>query len=202
MKVRDLLIWVALAVTLIAPIAVAAGSPLLAWRQPVYIVASFAGIVGLAFLFIQPLLAGGFLPGVSVAHGRRLHGWVGLTLVTAVAIHVGGLWITSPPDVVDALLFRSPTPFSIWGVIAMWAVFASALLALLRQTKRIRVRFWRLAHMTLALIIVVGTVVHAVLIEGTMGTITKAALCCIVIAVNLKALLHLKAWSFLTNRPG
>lgn len=44
-------------------------------------------------------------------------------------LHVVGLWVTSPPDVIDALLFWSPTPFSFCGVVAMWAVFASALMA-------------------------------------------------------------------------
>jgi hypothetical protein len=47
-------------------------------------------------------------------------------LVVAVVVHVGGLWITSPPDMIDALLLTSPTPFSAFGVIAMWAIFAVA----------------------------------------------------------------------------
>ena len=33
-------------------------------------------------------------------------------MAVAVVIHVAGLWITSPPDMIDALLFTSPTPFS------------------------------------------------------------------------------------------
>ena len=51
-----------------------------------------------------------------------------------VIVHVAGLWLTSPPDVIDVLLFRSPTPFSAWGAIAMWAVFAAALWAALGCT--------------------------------------------------------------------
>ncbi len=87
----------------------------------------------MALLLVQPLLAGGLLPGLRAQLGRRVHGWIGGLLVASVVVHVGGLWITSPPDVIDALLFASPTPFSVWGVIAMWAIFAAALLATLRR---------------------------------------------------------------------
>ena len=41
---RATLIWTALVLAILAPIAAAATSPLLAWRQPVYIAAGFAGI--------------------------------------------------------------------------------------------------------------------------------------------------------------
>ncbi len=67
-------------------------SPLLVWRDSIYIMASFLGTAGLALMLFQPL-------------------------------------ITRPPDVVDVLLFHSPAPFSIWGVMAMWAIFVAALLA-------------------------------------------------------------------------
>ncbi|MEO0360997.1 MAG: ferric reductase, partial [Pseudomonadota bacterium] len=136
--VRATLAWAALAAALVAPLAVAAASPLLAWREPIYIAAGFAGAGALALLLMQPLLAGGYLPGLSVRVRRRLHALVGGGLVVLIAVHVVGLWITSPPDVVDALLFRSPTPFSAWGVIAMWAVFAAALLAAFRRRLRLR----------------------------------------------------------------
>ena len=115
------------------PIGVAATSPLLAWRDPVYIAACLAGVVAMALVLVQPLLAGGYLPGLTLSRGRRVHRWVGLLLVAAVVVHVAGLWLTSPPDVIDALLFTSPTPFSAWGVVAMWAVFAAALLAAARR---------------------------------------------------------------------
>lgn len=110
----------------------------------------------------------------------------------AVVIHVAGLWITSPPDMIDALLLTSPTPFSPFGVIAMWAIFAVALLAALRR--RLRPRTWRIAHTLLAIVIVVGTVVHATLIEGAMETISKAALCALVLAAALKVMADLRVW--------
>src|SRR3954468_17141331 len=141
------LIWAALAVAICVPIAFAAASPLLAWRGPVYMLAGFTGIVALGLTLVQPLLIGGYLPGLSAYRGRRLHHWIGATLVLAVMVHVAGLWITSPPDMIDALTFSSPTPFSPFGVTAMWAIFAVALLALFRR--RLGLRTWRIIHMSL-----------------------------------------------------
>jgi hypothetical protein len=148
----------------------------------------------MALLLFQPLLAAGRLPGLSAQRGRLVHRWVGAALVMAVVIHVGALWVTSPPDVIDALLFASPTPFSAWGVIAMWAVFASALLAGLRRRLRLRPRRWRLAHTSLAAGIVVGRVVHAMLIEGTMETVSKTALCAAVVAATVMVIARLRVW--------
>jgi MYXO-CTERM domain-containing protein len=186
------LIWVVLAAAVCVPISAAAASPLLAWRGPVYILAGFAGIVGLGIMLFQPLLIGGYLPGLSGRIGRRTHRWMGGALVVAVVIHVAGLWITSPPDMVDALLFTSPTPFSPFGVIAMWAIFAVALLAALRR--RLRPRTWRIAHVSLAIVIVAGTVVHAILIEGAMETASKAVLCALVLAAAIKVMADLWPW--------
>src|SRR6185369_7150351 len=143
---------------------------------------------------VQPLLIGGYLPGLSGRLGRRAHLWIGGTLVAAIVIHVAGLWITSPPDMIDALLFASPTPFSPFGVIAMWAIFAVALLAALRRRLGLRPRTWRIAHMLLAVIIVVGVVVHGMLIEGTMETMSKAVLCALVLAAAIKVMVDLRVW--------
>jgi predicted ferric reductase len=184
--------WAALVAAIVVPIAAAGASPLLAWRQLVYIAAGFAGIIALALMLIQPLLIGGYLPGLPAYRGRRLHRWIGAMLVVAVVIHVAGLWITSPPDVIDALLFTSPTPFSAWGVIAMWAIFVVALLAILRR--RLRPRTWRIAHTLLAMVIVAGTVVHGMLIEGTMETMSKTALCALVLAATIKVMADLRVW--------
>ncbi|SLN60109.1 ferric reductase-like transmembrane domain-containing protein [Roseisalinus antarcticus] len=184
-----ILIWAALATALLLPVGLALRSPLLAWRDPVYVAAGLAGIVGLALLLVQPLLAGGRLPGISAFGQRRLHRGLGALLVCAVVVHVAGLWLTSPPDVIDALLFASPTPFSAWGVIAMWAVLASALLAALRRQLRLRPRLWRRAHRLLAAVIVAGTVVHALLIEGTMEPISKVVLCVLAVAAAGRAMI-------------
>lgn len=183
---RSALIWAALATAIGVPIAAAAASPLLAYRGPVYIVAALAGIVALGLMLVQPLLIAGYLPGLSAYRARRVHHWTGGTIVVAILVHVAGLWITSPPDMIDALLFESPTPFSPFGVIAMWAIFAVAVLASLRR--RLRLKTWRIAHMSLAAIIVVGSIVHGLLIEGTMETMSKAALSALVIVAAMKVI--------------
>ncbi|HEU0082636.1 MAG TPA: ferric reductase-like transmembrane domain-containing protein [Bradyrhizobium sp.] len=186
------LIWAALAAALCVPIAAAVASPLLAWRGPLYILAGFAGILGLGLMLVQPLLAGGYLPGLPGFRGRRAHRFIGGALVVLVVIHVAGLWITSPPDMIDALLFASPTPFSPFGVVAMWAIFAVAVLAAFRR--RLRLRTWRIAHLSLAAVIVVTTVVHGMLVEGAMETVSKTALCALVVAAAIKVMADLRVW--------
>jgi hypothetical protein len=189
---RATLIWALLTAAIGVPVAFAATSPQLEWRGPVYIVAGFAGMIALGLLLVQPLLIGGYLPGPSAYRARRAHHWIGGALVVAVVVHVAGLWITSPPDMIDALLFTSPTPFSPFGVIAMWAIFAVALLAAFRR--RLALRTWRIVHMSLAAVIVVGSVAHGMLIEGTMETMSKAALCALVVAAAIKVIADLRLW--------
>ncbi len=185
---RTILIWSILLALLFAPILAAAFSPLLQWRQPVYIVAGFAGIVGMALMVMQPLAAAGYLPGLSLLQRKYLHRAIGAVIVFAVFLHVLGLWFTSPPDVVDALLFRSPTPFSIWGVLAMWAIFASGVLAIYRFRGRLRWRMWRRIHLPLAALAVSGTIIHVSLIEGTMEMFTKTLLCAVLGGASVAAL--------------
>ena len=103
--VRAALIWAALVAAICVPIALATTSDLLQWRGTLYILAGFAGIFALGLLLVQPLLVAGYLPGFSAYRARRAHHWTGGVLVTAVVVHVGGLWITSPPDMLDALAF-------------------------------------------------------------------------------------------------
>ncbi len=174
---RGLLIWGAVVGLGAFALALAAASPLLQWRDPIYILSSFAAVGAMWLLLLQPLLGLGVLPGLSALRARVVHRWTGLLLGTLVAIHVLGLWITSPPDVVDALLLRSPTPFSAFGVLAMWGVFATAILAMLWRRLRLRPRVWRRVHLALGLGIAGGTVVHVLLIEGVMEPVSKVVLC-------------------------
>jgi len=181
-RLRSALVCAVVALAVAVPGVLAATSPLLAWRDGIYITGCLSGVAALALLLLQPLLAGGYLPGLRIRRGRAVHAWVGGVLVAAVALHVAALWLTSPPDVIDALLFRSPTPFSVWGVVAMWAVFSTGLLAALRRSQRPRI--WRLGHTVLAVVIVVATSVHALLIDGTMEPVTKAVLCALILAAT------------------
>lgn len=192
---RALLVWLIVCVAAGASLALAALSPLLQWRDPVYVVAGFGGVVALVLMLFQPLLAAGLLPGIAVSFGRKIHRVVGVLLVAAVVVHVSGLWITSPPDVVDVLLFRSPAPFSIWGAVAMWAVFAAAVLAVFRR--HIFLRTWRLAHTSFMTLAVLGTVIHALLIEGTMEPFSKLAVCCLALATLAVSLWRLRFWTSL-----
>lgn len=194
------LAWAGLAAAIAVPAGFAATSPLLAWRDAVYIAGCLAGVAALALLLLQPLLAGGHLPGLPARRGRAVHAWVGGGLVAAVVLHVAALWVTSPPDVVDALLFRSPTPFSAWGVAAMWAVFAAALLAALRR--RLRPPAWRLVHMLLGVAIVVATAAHALLIDGTMEPVSKAALCALALAATARVTVDLRLPALLRRALG
>lgn len=200
-RTRAALIWAVLGAVVVVPIAAAAASPLLAWRSPIYIAATFAGILALVFLLFQPLLAGGYLPRISAQHSRRVHRGLGGAVVGAVILHVVALWITSPPDALDALLFRAPTLFSVWGVLAMWTVFAAALVAAFRRQTALRPRTWRLVHTTLATATVLLTVAHVIPVEGAMETATKAVLSTIAILATLKAGADLRIWTaFSRNR--
>lgn len=197
---RSKLIWLAFIVILIAPLLAAATSELLQWRDSIYITAGFAGIAAMSLLLVQPLLIGGYLPSISPRNNRKIHKWVGATLVSLVIIHVLFLWFTSPPDVIDVLLFRSPTPFSLWGVIAMWAVFLLGLMAALRKRLRLPPRVWQRLHLALAAFTVIGSVGHALLIEGTMEQFTKITICVLVVAATAKIIF--KYFNQKTTRSG
>ncbi|KQI73898.1 ferric reductase [Loktanella sp. 5RATIMAR09] len=190
---RPALIWGALVLVVFVPVIAAANSPLLQWRDPLYIFAGLAGVVGMAMMLVQPLLVIGVLPGVPLRASRRLHRAVGAALVLAVFGHVAGLWMTSPPDVIDVLLFRSPTPFAIWGALAMWAVFGAALLAVLRL--HLPLRLWRWGHTGLVGLAVAGTVVHALQIVGTMEVASKTALSVLVVIALMWAIARRKVWT-------
>lgn len=192
---RTVAIWAALAALVVGPIAVAAASPYLQYRSGVYIAAGFAGMAALALLLIQPLLSAGALPGLRDSAGRTVHRWAGKLLLGAVALHVAGLWVTSPPDMVDALTFQAPTAFSAYGTIAMWALVVAALLAARR--KRLSPRLWRLGHSAAVTLAVVTSLAHALGVEGTMGATSKAVLCCAVLAALAAALWRRRAFAML-----
>lgn len=190
-RVLITLVWAAFVALIVLAGCLAARSELLAWREPVYIAAGFAGVAALSLMLCQPLLAAGLVPIGSTLRARRIHRYVGITLVLAVVLHVAGLWISSPPDVIDALLFVSATPFSIWGVLAMWSVFIAA--GLLTVRRRFAPRHWRLVHKALALITVGGTAAHALMIEGTMEHWSKTALCVLLLLTTVWVFVSLRS---------
>ena len=184
---RRVALWAGLGALALIPVGFAVTSPLLAWRDPIYIAAGLGGILALTLLMFQPLLVGGDLAFLTGRVGRRVHRWIGSLVIASVVLHVAGLWITSPPDVVDALLFASPTPFSVWGVIAMWALFATGVIVAMRRRAAFRPHIWRLLHLSLVLVVIAGTVAHALLNEGTMERVSRFILCVAVVAFGLRA---------------
>jgi hypothetical protein len=182
---KSLLIWCAVALVLLVPLVVAAQSPYLAYRDPTYIVAGFVGILSLILFLLQPLLAGGHIPGLRPRTSRIRHRAIGSVITLAVVAHVGGLYLTSPPDTLDALLLVSPTPFSFYGVVALWGMIITAILVLMRRRLPFRFLHWVVLHNVLAVLIVISTVVHALLIEGTMGTASIWVTCLTVMAATL-----------------
>lgn len=186
------LVWLTLAVLVIAPVGIAANSPLLAGRDIAYIVSGIAGVSALALLLLQPLLAAGYLPGLRVKQERRWHRWVGSGIVFAVLLHIGGLYVTSPPDTIDALLLVSPTLFSVYGVVGLWSLILTAIFVAMRLRISMRYGIWRIIHNGLAVVVVVSSVVHAWMIEGTMGGLSKIILCAGVLVVTAFVILHLR----------
>jgi len=185
-----ILVWLALAGVTLGPIALAAASPYLAYRNPAYIIGGFAGIICLALMLVQPLLAAGYLPGIGSLRGRGWHRWLGYALLLGAVLHVGELFVTSPPDTLDALLLVAPTSFSVYGVIAFWCLVATALLVAVRR--RIRPVLWWHLHNGLALILALATVIHALQIDGAMELFSKAVLCIAVLVASWVALFDLR----------
>jgi hypothetical protein len=161
---------------MIIPVIFATTSPYLAYRGPIYILAGFAGIIAMSLLLLQPLLS---LPPrriIAVPAARRWHRIVGTSIIVLVLVHVGGLYVVSPPDTLDALMLRAPTLFSLFGVAAFWGCVLTASLAITRRKLPLRPTHWKRLHQTIASAVAIATVIHAVQIEGAMEPITKAGL--------------------------
>ena len=197
---RAILIWLALVCLVLIPVLIAAFNPLQASRNPAYVIASLSGVLALGLLLAQPLLAAGYLPGAPMIRMRRWHRWIGSCIIIAVALHIGGLYLTSAPDTIDALLLVSPTPFSIYGVVAMWSIVLTALLVVTRKRIGLKNTAWQIAHNLLAVVVVIATVVHALMIEGTMGQVSKIVLCTAVIVATGAVVVHLRIIKPLSRR--
>jgi predicted ferric reductase len=107
-----------------------------------------------------------------------------------VILHVVGLYLSSPEDIADALLLVAPTPFSVYGVVGLAGVLLTAILVAVKSRSGLRYASWRILHNGLALIVVVSTIAHALLIEGAMGAVSKAVLCGLVLAATVVVLVR------------
>jgi predicted ferric reductase len=183
--ITSVLVWCLLAACILFPVGIAAANPLQANRDALWIVGGMAGIVALALFLVQPLLAAGYLPGPSVLAERRWHRWLGTMIVVTVGLHIGGLYLSSPEDITDALLLVAPTPFSVYGVIGLCGVVLTAILVAVKSSAGLRYASWRILHNALAVVVVVSSIVHALLIEGAMGAVSKLILCGLILAATI-----------------
>ncbi len=167
---------------MLVPIVLAVMSPLHQGRSAPYVVGALAGVVLLSLLLTQPLLAIGFNLNTSLACARKWHQWLGGAIVVLIALHIGGLYLASPMDMLDALTLAAPTPFSLYGVIGLWASVLIVFSLLIR--KRTKPMRWNTIHNVLALLVVVPGVVHALLIEGSMEVRTKWILCIVIVLAS------------------
>lgn len=187
-----IIVYCILAGLVAGPVAVAATSPLLSGREAVYIVGGMSGVIALALLLLQPILASGYLPSISSVKSKTWHRRIGFLLFLAIALHIVGLYLTSPDDLIDALLLISPTPFSLYGVVGMWAIIVTTLLVALRSNLSWHHTLWKLVHNVLGCIVVVASVTHAMMIDGAMGYRSKLILCISIIALTTVVIVHLR----------
>lgn len=174
------------AALILIPLAIAVINPLQTSRNFAYIIGGLAGICALCILLVQPLLAAGYLTHTRLTDSRRWHRRLGTSLIFLVALHVVGLYLTSPDDMSDALILVAPTLFSLYGVIGLWALALTALLVTLRKRLPFTDMIWKTMHNLLAVVVVISSVIHAVMIDGAMGVLSKQLLCiCIVIATGV-----------------
>ncbi len=180
-----MLVWALLTACILIPVGIAAANPLQASRDAFWIIGGMAGIVALALLLVQPLLAAGSLPGPSVPAARRWHRLVGTMVVLTVGLHIGGLYLSSPEDIADVLLLVAPTPFSVYGVVGLCGVVLTAILVAVRARSGLRYASWRIVHNAIALVVVISSIAHALLIEGAMGSVSKLILCALILAATV-----------------
>lgn len=183
-----ILVWAVVALCVVIPLGMAAANPLQASREAIWIVGGMAGVVALGLLLLQPVLAGDLLPDLPRRTARRWHRWIGLAIVAAILVHVGGLYLYSPSDITDALLLVAPTLFAVYGVIGLWGAVLTFALVALRSRTGLSHAVWRIVHTTLAAVVVGASIAHAVLIEGAMESISKAILCGLIALATLVVL--------------
>lgn len=180
------LLWPAITALVVWPVVAAAIDPLQRSRDALWVVGGLAGVVALALLLLQPLLAIGNKTGLQAGSARRWHRRLGMAAGCAVMLHVVALLIYSPEDIWDALLLEAPTPFSVYGVIALWSLLVSIGLAFAARRMRLATSAWRIAHSALALLITACGGTHALMIDGTMEPISKVVLvACALVATTV-----------------
>ena len=197
---RRIAAWIVVATMAAVPVIAAGLSPLLGGRELLWITGGMAGVVALSLLFVQPLLKAAAPPLLAARDGVYWHRRCGITIVAAVALHIGALYAYSPDDVTDVLLLVAPTPFSLYGVISMWCLVLTAVLAATRRVLQLDYRLWRILHSVLAVAVVGAGAIHAILIEGAMEEYSKLAICIAAMAATTAGALEVNVLAPLRRR--
>ncbi len=182
--------WIIVAVIAAVPVVAAAASPLQKGRELLWVIGGMAGVVAMSLLFVQPLFKAAVPTLLGARGAMRWHRICGVAIVAMVALHIGALYAYSPDDITDALLLEAPTRFSLYGVISMWCLVLTALLAAARRVLWLDYQLWRITHSVLAVAIVASGAVHAIQIEGAMEDYSKLVICVAALAVTTVAALE------------
>jgi predicted ferric reductase len=197
---RRITAWVVVAVVAAVPVLAAAASPLQGGRELLWITGGMAGVVALSLLFVQPLLMAAAPPLLAARDGVRWHRWGGMVIVAMVALHIGALYAYSPDDITDALLLVAPTPFSLYGVISLWCLVLTAVLAATRRVFKLGYKPWRILHSVLAVAVVGAGAIHAIQIEGAMEEYSKLAICIAALAATTAGALEVNVLAPMRRR--
>jgi predicted ferric reductase len=150
-------------------VAIALAGPHLAGAPVLLVVSTLAACVAVAALAVQPWLTRAKIP----AHLR-----LGGIIAVLVAVHVLALVVEDPDDALYSMSPDGPTRARM-ALIATVLLVAVTLLGLLRRRLRWSPPTWRFVHGSLAALVVVLGVGHAVLIDGALdgwGTVVLLAL--------------------------
>jgi hypothetical protein len=139
-------------------VGLALAGPHLADAPPLVVVSTVAACVAVAALAVQPWLT------------RRRVGWhlrVGGIVAVLVALHVVALLVEDPDDALYSMSLDGPTRARM-ALIATVLLAVVTLLGVLRRRLRWSPATWRFVHGSLAALVVLLGVGHALLIQGAL----------------------------------
>lgn len=82
----------------------------------------------------------------------------------------------------------------------MWATFTAAALAIFKRKLPMAAHLWRITHTLVTALVVVTSVAHAMLIDGTMGNVSKILLSIAIVMATLIVAIRLGSWKALVRR--
>lgn len=124
----------------------------------------FVGFVGIVIQLILPSRAPQFTVPFGIGPLLRLHRFMGLSLVVIIGLHVGVFVAHDKQFVAWLLPIHGPIKAQV-GWAAAVALLLIVSTSLWRGFLRIKYEWWRLIHIVLGIILVVGASVHVLLIS-------------------------------------